>query len=147
MVTLVPISILASHYDVHGIRARYGTRNRRLVRRSAGGLIVDRIAAARTVMMAVVAVGLLQRQQCLLSAREITVLQRLPNLAQGLRKRIIGIRRLPLTAALQSTQCPIGLLRVREVSGIKRAHQLAEILTELRLGARRLKAALCREDC
>ena len=101
------------------------------------------------VMMTVgmVAMGLLQRRQRLLSAREIAVLQRLPDLAQSLRKRIIGIPRRPLTAVLEGVQCRVGLLRVCEVPGIESARQLAEILTKLRLRARRLKAALCWKDC
>jgi hypothetical protein len=89
-------------------------------------------------MMAVgmmAAFGLLQRRQRLLGTRQVAALERLPDLAQRLGHRTIGIRRRSLAAALKLAQRRVGLLCAGKVSGIEGTHQLAEILTKRRSGA------------
>ena len=95
--------------------------------------------AAMTMVMG--AVALLQRLQRLLGTRDTIVLQRLPNLVQGLRQRRVSARSLAL--ALELLQLRIGLLGTRKIAGLNLLSQLAEGLQKLILLRRRL-IAICR---
>jgi hypothetical protein len=81
-----------------------------------------------------VPLGLLQRLQGLLRAREIAALQILANLVESLRQRTIGARTLPL--ALQIGQARVSLLGVAQIARLDRLGELIESLAKLVLLAR-----------
>jgi len=85
------------------------------------------------VVTAVGLLGLLKRGKSLLRAGYVAVLQRLPDLIEGLGQRRVRRRRGALAAALKLAQRRVGLLRIRKVSGTDSAEQLIERLTEVRL--------------
>jgi hypothetical protein len=81
-----------------------------------------------------VPLGLLQRLQGLLRAREIAALQILANLVESLRQRTIGARTLPL--ALQIGQGRVSLLGAAQIARLDRLGELIEGLAKLVLLAR-----------